>query len=326
MTTTTPQQAIENILAASGPNDLFDRNNLERDFREYAKVIHPDRAGELPNIARAMTRLQQLRDLGKQQIERGTWSVKVLERPTYRDDAGSVYKRGQNLYFGGEDKAVTKSAEIAAKLRALRDDAAQHFQRYLVPAYQRERVQEGTDFRELFSTQVAATAVCVANPRIFKKFPTGLPQKHVAWILSRFLEVVAWFHQTDRVHAGLVPESVYVDPETHGIQVVSFYHMTRLGERLRTVSGKYQNWYPPSVFRDKIASPDIDLAMVKRIASFLLGDPSGHGARLRMNKDIDAEFVDFLLRTDHDAHETFKSYRSTIRRLHGEPKFHVLEL
>ncbi len=83
------------------------------------------------------------------------------------------------------------------------------------------------------------------------------------------------------MHCGLNPESIFIVPETHGIQICSFYHLTKIGNRIGTISGKYSNWYPQDVFKTKIATPIIDLGCSMKIASYLLGDTSGIGIKHR---------------------------------------------
>jgi hypothetical protein len=63
--------------------------------------------------------------------------------------------------------------------------------------------------------------------------------------------------------------------KTHGIIIPSFYHMTPLGRPLKTISGRYQHWYPASTFDKKIAQELIDIELAKKVAIYLSGDPSG---------------------------------------------------
>lgn len=127
------------------------------------------------------------------------------------------------------------------------------------------------------------------------------------------------------VHLGLNPESVYIVPETHGIHVVSFYHVTPIGETVKTVSGlnNYLYWYPMELMVNKIAQPAIDVELAKKIAIYLLGDKSGVGTVLRM-KHLDV-YINFLQKRHTTAKEAFEEYRELLKT-NFPKKFHVLKI
>ncbi len=145
-----------------------------------------------------------------------------------------------------------------------------------------------------------------------------LPQTHVNWILSRMIEFIGYFHLKGYAHCGINPDSVYIEPKSHGINVISFYHVTPIGEKLTTASGKYLHFYPEHVKTKKIATPDIDIELCKKTAIYLLGEKSGIGTPLR--KTHNNAFLDFISKNHTDAIECFKEYRTMIGR-NFEKKF-----
>lgn len=130
------------------------------------------------------------------------------------------------------------------------------------------------------------------------------------WIYSRILEFAGWINQTGYVHAGFTPDSIYTVPETHGIQVISFYHMTKIDDKLKTISGKYAPLYPASVFKNKNAYPGIDIDLAKKIAITLLGDKSGAGTRLRASHN--SSLINYLQTLDSDPIESYYKYRKLL--------------
>jgi serine/threonine protein kinase len=150
-----------------------------------------------------------------------------------------------------------------------------------------------------------------------------LPQEHVNWVLSRLLEYTAYLAQVDFVHCGLMPENVFIVPENHGIIIISFYHLTRIGSTVKTISAKYKDWYPPELLQTKLATSGVDLEMVKKIAIYLLGDQSGAGVKLR--KTHNADFINFLIKRHDDPYNTYKEYRELLKN-NFESKFHVLNI
>ena len=131
-------------------------------------------------------------------------------------------------------------------------------------------------------------------------------------------EFILWLRQVGYAHMGLNPTTVFVVPETHGIIVISFYHMATLGKKAETISAKYKMWYPTSLFTEKIATPDIDLELSKKIALYLLGDKSAAGTKLKMDKEVNQVVLAFLLtkhKNEKDEYgNTEKSWQKISRR------------
>ncbi len=284
---------IDRIRTARRLEDLLDVNDLSAEFNRIALEIHPDHC-KSPFAHEAMSRLNELRS-------------EYIHGQSYSDDAGEYRSNGRTVVFTSDAKLLRRSYDNYLLLKRLNDDASRNFQRYL---------PESATFD---GTTLVFTLLERAVPLVGKQ----LPQEHVNWILSRLLEFSSWLAQVGMVHCGLNPESVMIVPENHGIQVCSFYHLTQLNHRLRTISGKYRNWYPQSVFIDKKATSTIDLELSQKTAIYLLGDHSGSGVKLKATHH--AAFMDFVIAQHHDAYRTFSDYR-TLLSTHFPKKFHVLDL
>ncbi|RSK46544.1 hypothetical protein [Hymenobacter perfusus] len=286
---------LTTILSAQGPADVFSRRRYRQQYLAYLKLLHPDVCA-LPGAADAVARLNAYAE-----------QYKALD--TLEDDAGLIRRLDERtLRLEGDPDLLHTSEQHYRRLMALTDDAARNFQRYLPTQLVRK-----------------PNGLVVSAPHYL--LPLGgltLAPEHVAWVVSRVLEFTAWLHQLGLCHAGLNPESLCVVPETHGIVCLSFYHLTPLGAPLRTVSGRYLNWYPPAVFSQKQATTYLDVALVQRTALYLLGDPSGHGVKLK--KTVDERLIDFLLSPHPNALHTLQEYRQLLTRIFGKRQFHPLEV
>lgn len=286
---------LAKILASRQPDDVFSRANYRKEYLGYLKLLHPD-VCRLPGATDAVARLNRY----VEQLE--AW-LKLT------DDAGPVrVLPGHRLRFEGDRTLLQQSLANYQRLRALHTPADQHFHRYLPDTL----AWEGPALLATTPARVVPLAGLV------------LPVEHVAWVLSRLLEYVAWLHQAGFCHAGLTPESLALVPETHGLVCLSFYHLTSLNGPLSTISGTYRFWYPDATFAAKRAAPGIDLALAQRTAVCLLGDASGNGVRLRST--VDDRLVDFLLQPQHDAYDAFKEYRQLLHQLFPKREFHPLNL
>ena len=191
---------------------------------------------------------------------------------------------------------------------ALKDESAAHFKKYLPQSmyFNDEGLHVTSEFRMLPLSHLT------------------LPREHADWILNRIFELISWFHQMGYGHMGINPESVFIVPETHGIVCVSFYHLTRLDTKPESLSGRYLNWYPAIVFKQKKAIQYIDISLAQRTAIYAMGDRSGNGIVLK--KSVNSELVDFLISPHYSSYQTYQEFRELLFRLFGKPTFHQLNI
>ncbi|PSR08461.1 MAG: hypothetical protein DA408_10205 [Bacteroidetes bacterium] len=285
------EQLIQKINNSHRLGEVLETSDWKRAYRAAVMQLHPDRCVH-PLAAAALVRLNELRTIQERGLQ-------------LKDDAGEIRVFDDRINFLGDPALLALSARNYERLACLGNPAAQHFQNYLPTA-----VVQHAD-------QLVASLPGRAVPLSGRTFAAH----HVCWILSRLLEFCAWLAQEGYVHGGLHPESVWVVPKTHGIVVASFYHLQRRGGLLTTIAGHYQHWYPAAVFVEKRATSGIDVALCKRLAAYLLGDPSGTGVRLK--KTQPPELVDFLLTTHADAYVGYDAFRQILAQYYPT-KYHPL--
>jgi hypothetical protein len=293
----TDVELIEKVLKSTKPSDVFP-DDWKKEYLRYCKLIHPDACSH-PKASDAMAIINHYKDV----LENGIG---------YIDEAGAFRVFEKRIEYEVTDinrKLITKSVENYKKLMALHDKASENFHRYLPESMVLEKNKLTINLKD----------------RTVPLTGQQLEQKHVNWLFSRMFEFVLWLRQIDYSHLGLNPTTVFVVPETHGIIIVSFYHMTVLGRKAQTISAKYKMWYPTNLFIYKTVTPDVDLELAKKIALYLLGDRSAAGTKLKMSKDINQNVLNFLL-TKHENHvDEFKQYRKLLEK-NFEKKFYVLNL
>lgn len=284
------------ILEAKHLAQVLDVSKFSEEFRSIIKVIHSD-VCSLPEAAQATAKLNQF----KEEFENGK---------KFTDETGEFRTNGYWVEFESKEfeKNLNWSFENHAEFMKLADSASQHFKKYLPHAS--EMIAPGK-YRFYFENRAIPLSGLV------------LEQKHVQWVLNRLLEYSAYLNQMGWAHCGLTPESVFIVPETHGIQICSFYHLSRLNRPVGTISAKYSNWYPTKLFSDKIATAEIDIELSKRIAIYLLGDESGTGIKLR--KTHDEKFLDFCVTHHTEAWRTMDAYKKFLKANY-KSEFHILNI
>ncbi len=291
------QNLINNVLKCNNPEEIFTKQNFKKEYIVHMKLLHPD-VCHLPQAHEAVIKLNAFK--------------KILENVTQLHDDAGDFQWADNtntiLIFKGKKELLEKSFKNYQKLMALKDEASLHFQRYLP-----KKMEFQGDYLYVHLPEKAFSFVQLT-----------LPQHHITWLTSRMFEFVAWLHQVGYCHASLTPESFCVIPQTHGIVCVSFYHLCNMNTQIYTISAKYMNWYPNSVFVDKRALPNIDLALIQNTALYLLGDSSGNGVKLK--KYCNETLIDFLITAHYNAFNAFDAYRKMLENVFGKPKYFPLDL
>lgn len=288
---------IEKILKSKSVIDAFyDVNDWKQTYKNYIRLIHPDIC-KLPNAKEATEMLNHFKD----ELDSGK---------KHNDDAGVVNYYLKTVEIVGDKDLLKKSFDNYNLLMSLKDDASNHFKKYLPVSA--KMISE----TELVFT-LAFRAVPLSSLGVVE-------QKHANWMLSRMFEFAGWINQIGYSHAGINPESIYVMPENHGMTCISFYHLTKLSAPVKTVSAKYKNFYPPQLFIHKKADSNIDIELSKKTAVYLLGDKSGSGVVLR--KTHENEIIDFLQKQSYDTTENYNEYRSLLKKYFDTKQFNILNV
>jgi len=290
-------EVIEKVLKSDKPQDIF-TGDWKATYKSYSRLIHPDMCSQ-PNASDAMAKMNYFKDI----LENGV---------QYTDETGDfkVFEK-KILYQVTDDnrKLIQKSVKNYNLLKAKTDKASVGFHRYLPESMVLEK--------DLLTINLKDRGIPLTGQK--------LPQIHVNWLFSRMFEIVLWFRNIGYSHMGMNPTTVFVVPETHGIILISFYHMNPLDQKADTISARYKMWYPTTLFIKKIATQDIDLELCKKIALYLLGDRSAAGTKLKRDTDVNQEVLTFLLTKHQNEVEDYSQYREILAK-NFERKFYPLNL
>jgi len=290
-------EIINKILKSKKPSDILN-GNWKDTYKHYSRMIHPDLCKH-PDASTAMSKLNEFKNL-------------IINGVEYVDETGSFKVFEKKIVYKVTDAnhaLIRKSFENFKLLKSKTDKASVNFHRYL------------PESMRLSKNELIITLKDRAVPLTGEK----LPQVHVNWLFSRMFEIVLWFRNIGYSHMGMNPTTVFVVPETHGIIITSFYHMTHLDSRAKTISAKYKMWYPTALFLKKITTQDIDLELSKKIALYLLGDRSAAGTKLKRDKDVNQEVLKFLLTKHQCELDEFKIFREILAK-NFKKKFYPLNL
>jgi hypothetical protein len=257
------EEAVERIAKAA----CFGELAADRDYREWAKLVHPDAVGAKEKAAAtaAFARLARLY-AGRETTELRT------PQAVYR--VGAIVALGDlaDLSAVDGDRALLKvprspgdndlmEAEAGA-LKTLWRDGDPTYRPYaprLLESFVHEdaaRVRRRVNLVERLNGFVPLSRIRRA-----------IDPRDAAWMWRRLLTGLGWAHRAGVVHGAVVEEHVLIHPGEHGLALVDWcYSGTR---PVAVVEGAD---YPPEVRRDKQASPATDIYMATGSMTRLVGD------------------------------------------------------
>jgi len=159
----------------------------------------------------------------------------------------------------------------------------------------------------------------------------ALDGRHLAWIFNRLLTVLGFSHRQNILHGAVLPCHALIHAAGHGLKLVGWGQSVVVGQRIRSVPARYQEWYPAEVQHHRPASPETDLFLAARCLVYLAGGD------LRTNRIPDAvpppvqRFLQTCLLESarmrpNDAWTLMEDFDELLHGLYGPPKFHELTL
>lgn len=155
-----------------------------------------------------------------------------------------------------------------------------------------------------------------------------LQLEHGVWIFNRILEILGYLHtKKSYVHGAILPTHVLVfggkeesHPLNHGARLVGWSYSVPMGQSIRAISSRYENFYPPEVLKKAPATAATDIYMAAKSIIHVLGGEVGTTEADKYPAHIPNYFLNFLRAC------TFKSQASRPQsawELHQELKEHM---
>lgn len=275
---------IEKILLSRSVKDVVDVNNYASETKAILRKIHPDVCSH-PQANSAFIKFMELKKL----FDDGF---------VFDDDSGNVRIKENLVKFEGDKSLIDISFN---NYKIIYQSANENFKRYLPDSFKDGEITLDDNYLSLKDVT--------------------LPEEHARWVLSRLLEFSGYMESIGYTHNGINTDSFLVNPKTHGIKIISFYHVKPTGRKLDSVSARYRLFYPQSVFDKKLSEPKNDVELSKRTVCFILGDKSGVGVKLK--KSITEQFSNFLIKTNLSAIDAFVEWKKLLKDNY-ESKFYEL--
>jgi len=106
---------------------------------------------------------------------------------------------------------------------------------------------------------------------VLQAYPQGIPPRASIWVWRRILEILSFLHNSKIVHGAVLPSHLLIQENDHGVRLVGYSAAGHVGETLRTISQRYESFYPRS---GGSLTTQLDIIMSARcVIAILGGDP-----------------------------------------------------
>jgi len=306
--------------------DIFpirDETKIEAYYREYCKLIHPDKNKD-PRATEAFMRLGQLKESAIQALHTGEWEEQDTIRFEHISKKRTLFI--QYLYHHTTDVCdyyVTEE-HIIYTFHLKRKKYYDNFIHWLKYPYKYANPEMRLRFEpmlphsnaELFETVdkyivnvPKATNIYPLRAVIDNIWSGKVPDRHWAWITSRLMELVNFLHYNDIVLNGFDLDALFVSLDNHQLYLYGgWWFATKTDEKLIGTTSKIWANMPPRAKASHIGDPITDIESIK-----LMG---------RTYCDTPPDALTYFFQSGSgDSYNEWEKWEKAIQKAYGERKF-----
>lgn len=270
---------IAKILAANKCGDLFtnDPVTAKQEYRDYAKVIHPDLCAD-GRADKAMGALNRLYARACECFRNSTWEASNIAylktslgktnavyyvyqdhfehgiRYVCRESVAYVFSPGAKKYFENAVRKIASLKYADAKMKA-------EMGKFVPSATRCIECDDGS------------CAIVLRKPDgfvpmdiFYKKMAQNLDGCHVAWIMSRLNNIACFLHYNQLSHNGITLANCFVSAKDHSVMLLGGWeYATNYDEKMIGVTKDVYSLMTTVDKTEKLGSPVTDLESVKAI-------------------------------------------------------------
>jgi len=323
--------AENSLLLIKRPEDLFpgDPAQAKQLFHDLALKWHPDRNKGRDEVFK---HIKQLYEDGVAKMESGAWEGSgelhllmpakcgipyIKSKPfdlgrMYIADDCVVYvveKRYEDLFNHG--LAMAQTCEFASPRMC------EEMERYLPTTAKAHLTKDGK-----LAMRVRKTSDLILLRDVLDYYGGAIESRHVAWIQSSLHNLACYLSWAQVSHNDISPDTYFISPQHHGGALLGgWWYATTFDRRIEKLPQRTYRLLPWEVQKTKLASPQIDLELVRATGKELLGkaknipDPMAAWFRGVASKDAVSEYGSWK---DHVLTSSFGARRFVVMNLTAE--------
>lgn len=319
---------ITAIMTATNPKDFFGDNEKRAGitYRRYARTIHPDINPD-PRATEAFQKLNQLWDAYNNHHATTTNTTTSTAPSNVVYTATGEYKVTEDIQTDAFfTRYTTENGEQVLIVSTPDDnDLAEHHAETLQTLHTKIPEAHHGFYPKLvdqFETADNLHGIIQKIPnnfvpftQILKRYPDGIGGRDMGWIFKRIFMTLGLAHDAGLVHGGVSLDSLYINPEEHGIILNDWQYSKHVGEILTAVP--FKDGYPTKFLDKEPVTPELDLKLTASIAQKLYNDDDWRITRF---------FKHLSEQGSGDGAFWFKEFDWLLRQIYGKPSFHPFTL
>lgn len=292
----------EQILSISAPEKLFtEPSKVKEEYRQLCRHWHPDKNPKAsPEVS---AKINHLYSIAEEKITSDSWEVLgSLTLELINKKIKFKYNKKRILDIGDCYIGDTHITYIIPKENS--DLVTNHSK--MVPTTfanpkMKEEISKLLPKTKLISETKDGKKVVVIEKTddifslrdILEYFNHKIPSVHMAWMMSRVLNLICFFKYSGIVHGDISPDSVFISPKQHCVYFYGgFWYATKEGEKLKALPNRSISLIPKKIIEDKLAKSEIDSNLAKLLGLEMLGDV--FGMKLLTDKTIPKALFNWL--------------------------------
>ncbi len=274
------------ILASDKCGDLFSNNadKAKEEFRALVKLYHPDRNKD--SIAEEVfQKINELYNKAVKMLEDGIWeesnSIRFIEKATGIGRTLNFLKEC-NFELGVQYISSTKMTYVLdeknkkyydncldriSKLRYDNTEMEKEFSKYFPKLVANFQTTDGK-----YVIVMEKTSDVFRLRDILDYYKGEMPDRHVAWIMSRLCNISCYLNHIGVSHNGISLENCFISPQYHSVLVLGgWWYCVDQDEKMIGTQKQIYDMMSPIAKTNKIGSIVTDLESIKLIGRTLLG-------------------------------------------------------
>lgn len=328
------------ILNAKEPGDLFtgDEAIMKSEYWSLAKEWHPDHHNNSTESNKVTVHLNLLYKRGLEMLKKGDWKrenfIKFIAKDGKMHEIN--YYAVHDFEFGKTFLCNTvviyiipllykhlfnNAVRVINGFQYAHDEMRKEFSRY-VPT---DITTFETNDEEL-GIVVHKSSDLLLLRDVLNHYNGQMPDRHVAWIISRLLNIVCYIEYNGITHNGISLDTFFISPPLHGGALLGgWWYSVPTGSKMIGTSQDILALMSPESQRNKISSIYTDLECVRSIGRELLGDKNG--TRLLTMKAAPDPFIQWLRGTSlGNPKGTYKRWNEVLTESYGPRQFVALDI
>lgn len=327
---------VNKIMNAKYASDIFinNKDSINKDYKKIMKIIHPDLNNGEEEFVKATQKLTELHEKAINLIENGEWDEKNICYFNLINGKKIKIKYLREVFFELGKSYIGKNSIFYF----IENKNSKFFRKYrpeniLNAGNLDKRLKNIQSFMTNIIPQTIKTYSCQDGYLVIQKRKNGeiplslikeyynnkIPSEHVAWIMTRLLNIECYMMATGYLYNGFDINNIYIIPETHEVILHGgFWYSTTINDRLVGVSKfVYDNMTEDSK-KEGISNAENEFNCIKSIGRDLIGLRS-KVSRVKCPKP----FVEYLFSSikDYNQYSIIKEWENVLTNSFGERKF-----